>query len=589
MDTRDTSLRSSPENAEGRQRLQSWKEIAAYLQVSDRSARRWEKTEGLPIHRHLHQKRDSVYAEPAELDAWWSNRGPRLAEQQRVQTLRQRHRARWAALAVLAVVAAAVYFAWQRQQALVSTAKPINSLAVLPMENQSGDPAQDYFADGMTDALITELGKISTLKVISRTSAMQYKGVKKPLPQVARELHVEAVVEGAVAREGNHVRVNVQLLHGPSDRHLWAGSYQRETSSILALQSEVARAIAREIQVKVSPQEQARLAVARPVNPAAHEAYLRGRYYLEKWSADGIRQAQEYFQQAVTEDPNYALAYVGLAEAYRSLSNPYGIGIVPELSREEGEARERAATMKALELDETLGEAHVSLANIKFEQEWDFAAADQEFKRAIKLNPNYSQAYHWYSHYLMPMGRVHESLLASKRWVELDPLSPAASLHLGWHYLAARQYDQAVEQYRKTLQMDPNYIEAHRQLGQALLGKRMYDEAIRELQKAAELSDNRTFHLASLGEAYAVAGRRAEAQKILRELQDRAKRSYVHSYFFAILYARLGQRQRTLEFLQKAYHHHEPELVHLKLEPAFDSLNSDPRFQDLLRRMNFPQ
>jgi len=452
----------------------------------------------------------------------------------------------------------------------------IESLAVLPLANLSGDPQQDYFAEGMTEALIGDLAKIHSLRVISRTSVMRYKGSDKPLPQIAKELNVDAVVEGSVQRAGDRVRITAQLIYAPTDTHLWADSYERDLRDVLTLQSEVAQAIAHEIQIKMSAQEQARLARGRQVNPEAHEAYLKGRYYLEKWSPDGAKKAEEYFQEAVAKDPNYGPAYAGLAETYS-----WG---VPGLSPEEGAARTRDAALKALAVDDTLGEAHASLA-IVYQNDWDLPAADREFKKAIELNPNYGAAHHWYSHLLLAMGRFDESLTESQRFVELDPLSPAPHLHLGYHYLIARQYDDCIREELKTLQMDPNYIIAHSQLGQAYLGKGMYREAIQELEKARELSSDDPAYLAYLGHALGVAGRTNEARQVLEQLRKRP--GVVDSYpgYLAVVYAGLGDKEQALTWLEKAYEKRASWLVILQAEPVFSSLRSEPRFQALLRGM----
>ncbi|MGH9788794.1 MAG: tetratricopeptide repeat protein [Candidatus Acidiferrales bacterium] len=482
-----------------------------------------------------------------------------------------------AVVAAVVLLALAVGIVWQRLRAPA----PIRSLAVLPLENLSGDPTQEYFVDGMTEALTTDLAKISALKVISRASVMRYKETQKPLPEIAQELKVDAVVEGSVMRAGEKVRITVQLIEAKSDRHLWAESYERDVRDVLALQSELALAIATEINIKITAQEQARLGGARPVNPKAHEAYLRGRYYLEQWSPGSSKKAEEYFQQALAEDPNYALAYVGLAETY-------GLGN-PGLSSEDLAARERAATMKALELDDRLGEAHAALADLKLSQEWDFAGAEQEFKRAIELNPNYPFAHHRYSHYLTAVGRLEESLVESRKYLELDPLSPSPNLHLGYHYFVARQYDLAIEQLRKTVQMDPNYTDAHRVLGQAYLGKGMKKEAFEQLEKALELSERSPFHLTHLAEAYAATGQREQAQKLLNELRKRAKRDPVSLTWFARIYARLDEQDKAFQELEKAYEKHDSELVYLQEFAAFDRLRGDRRYGDLVRRIGFPQ
>ncbi len=459
------------------------------------------------------------------------------------------------------------------------SAAQIDSLAVLPLDNLSGDPEQEYFADGMTDTLIAELSKIGALKVISRTSTMRYKKSEKSIPEIGRELQVDAVVEGSVMRSGQRVRITAQLIDARTDRHLWAENYEGDLRDVFALQADVARAISKEIQIKVTAQEQARLAGPRPVNPEAHEAYLKGRYYLEKWSDDGATRAEEYFQRAIALDPNYALPYVGLAETYS-----FG---VPGSDPEESKNKQRAAAMKAMELDENLGEAHVSLAMLKF-GEWDFPGAETEFKRAIELNPNYAPGHHLYSHYLMAMGRADDSLRESLKLLELDPLSPAANLHLGVHYIVFRQFDRAIEQERKTLQMDPNYIEAHRALGGAYLGKKKYEEAFPQFERAVELSQRAPFYLGALAEAYAVAGRQAEARELLAEIQQRARAHPSSVVLLASIEARiygcLGEREKALSKLRGAYETHEVLLDEIRGWPVYDDFREDPRFRELVER-----
>jgi len=468
-----------------------------------------------------------------------------------------------------------------RDRLLGRTATPqIQSLAVLPLDNLSGDPEQEYFADGMTDTLITELSKIGALKIISRTSTMRYKQTDKSIPEIGRELKVDAVVEGSVMRSGDRVRITAQLIDARTDKHLWADNYEGELRDVFALQADVARAITKEIQITVTAQEQARLGQTGPVNPEAHEAYLKGRYHLEKWSAEGSKKAEEYFLQAIEIDPKYALPYVGLAETYT-----FG---VPGLSAQELEAKQKAAVAKALELNPSLGEAHVALAQLKHSTDWDFAGAEREYKAAIELNPSYGPAHHQYSHFLMDMGRFDESLRESLMNLELDPLSPHANLHLGNHYLAARQYDLAIEQEKKTLQMDPNYIEAHRQLGQAYLGKGMYEQALAELKRAAELAGRGSYHESRLAHAYAVAGRRAEAEKLLREFLAREKQGRVSPSRIAVIYAGLNDKDRAFEWLEKAYRERSSFPVGIKSQLEYDNLRDDPRYHDLLKRVGLP-
>jgi TolB-like protein/DNA-binding winged helix-turn-helix (wHTH) protein/Flp pilus assembly protein TadD len=482
----------------------------------------------------------------------------------------------FAVVALFAVLVGLNVGGWQER--LLGGAAPgqITSLAVLPLENLSGDPEQEYFADGMTDALISDLGKIEALRVISRTSVMQYKQVRKPLPEIARELDVDAVIEGSVLRAGKQVRITVQLMRAEPEEQLWSQSYQRDLSEILALQREVARAIAREIKIVVTPEEETRLAGARASNPGAYEAYLKGRY--QNSTAKGTKLAIEYFQQALEKDPNYAPAYAGLAQAY-NIARRRGV-----LPRKEAITRAKAAVEKALEIDPTLGEAHTSLARIRFSHDRDWSGAERAFKRAIELNPNNAATHHWYGHYLIQVGRMDESLTVARRLVEIDPISPGMNAHLGWAYFYARQYDRAIDQYRKALELDPNRISAHAGLGRAYLQKGMHEDAIAEFQKAVDLGG---WMKHDLGYAYAVTGKREEAVKTLEELLEQGKGAQPTG--LAQLYGALGEKDQAFAWLEKAYEEHDSWLGMLKADPHYDSLRSDPRFETLLQRMNFPE
>ncbi len=460
---------------------------------------------------------------------------------------------------------------------------PIQSIAVLPLANLSHDPEQEYFADGMTEALITELSQISSLKVISRTSVMHYKGSSEPLPQVARELNVNGIVEGSVLRSGDRVRITAQLIQAPSDTHLWAKSYERDLRDVLRLQSEVAQAIANEIKAKVTPQEQARLARAHLINPEAHEAYLNGRYYWNLRTEEGLKKGMEYFQQAIEKDPDYALAYAGLADSYVVLTE-WGL-----MAPKEGFPRAKAAASKALEIDETLAEAHVPLAAAKYGYEWDWAGGERELRRAIELNPGYASAHQWYAEYLSYTGRHNEAIAEIKRAQELDPLSPMVNQLVGGLLIFARRYDDAIAELRRTLELNPEFYPAHMNLGYAYGQQKHYAEAISEYQKAIALQEGNPGLKAKLARAYALSGKRREALKIASDLRQLSKQRYVSAYDAAQIYTALGDFDRAFVLLEKAYQEHASFLMLLQVEPANDPLRSDPRFQDLLRRMNFPQ
>ena len=488
-----------------------------------------------------------------------------------------------AALVVLLGALIATYFGGSRERMRnAASAAPITSLAVLPLTNLSGDPEQEYFADGMTETLITDLAKIRALKVISRTSVMQYKGSRKRLPEIARELGVDGVIEGSVMRSGNRVRITAQLIRASSDEHLWAENYERDLKDVLSLQSDVAQAIAREIKVAVTPEETTRLVRSRPVNPEAHEAYLRGRYYWNKSTEEGFKKAVGYFNQAIEKDPAYAPAYGGLAESYGVFGD---FEILPP---KEAYPQAEAAAIKALELDDTLVEAHTALGLVRFEYNRDWTAAEREFKRAIELNPSDPTAHQLYSWYLGAVLRRDESIAEGRRALELDPLSVFRNADLGQSLYLLRRYDRAIEQSKKALELDPNLDFAHWPLGMAYVQKAMYEEGIMHLQKAVTFSGGSPRYVAGLGYAYAVAGRKGEARKVLEKLKDLSKQRYVSPYFIATVYVGLGDTENAMKWLEKSYQDRSGWLAYVKSQPEFARLDSDPRFQDLLRRMNFP-
>jgi TolB-like protein/DNA-binding winged helix-turn-helix (wHTH) protein/Flp pilus assembly protein TadD len=463
---------------------------------------------------------------------------------------------------------------------LLGSAVPvrIQSIAVLPLENLSHEPEQEYFADGMTEELIKSLGKIGSLRVTSRTSVMRYKRTDKSLPQVARELNVDGIVEGTVQRSGDRVRITAQLIHAPTDRHLWAESYDRELKDVLTVQDEVARAIAHEINITLTPQEQMSLAAVHPVNPGAYEAYLKGRYYWNKRTAEGMKKASDYFQQSINQQPDYGLAYSGLADCNSGLTW-HGFA-----SPTEALPRAKTAALKAIEIDPTSGEAHASLALVLSHQR-DWAAAENEFKRALQLSPGYANAHHWYGDYLSVVGRHEEALVEAKRAFELDPLSPMINTWLGLRYYHARRYDEAIEQGRKILEFDPNFAAAHLLLGQAYVQKGLHAQAISDLQSATSLSGNSPLYLAQVGVAYAAAGNNAEALRVIDHLQKLATQRYVSSYGLAQIYAALGDEQHAMKWLQSAYDERAVWMQYIKVDPVLDSLRSQPRFQDLVRQM----
>jgi eukaryotic-like serine/threonine-protein kinase len=501
-------------------------------------------------------------------------------------TVPQRASQRWAYVAaVVACVALVAGLIWWKSQnsRRGSPAIPgaIQSVAVLPLENLSGDASQDYFADGMTDALITELSQIRKLRVISRTSVMQYKHTQRPLAEIARDLNVDAVVEGSVLRSNGRVRISAKLIQTSLEQNLWADSYERDFTDVLALQSDVATAIARGIQVELSEPEASRLATSRLVVPEAYEAYLKGRFEAAKRTPDGLKSAEEYFQQAVAKDPTYAAAYAGLAEALLNLGT---YQIQPPSS---AIPAAKAAAQKALELDDRLAEAHSALAAIRFYHlEWD--GVESEYQRAIALNPGYATAIHWYALYLASLGRSEESLTEIKLAREIDPRSLIINANVGWCYYLAGEIDRAIEEEKNTLKLDPGFIVAHGYLGQAYLEKKAYDSAIEEFRKSVSLSPGDPVRLADLGAAYASAGKTEAAQEILQQFMHAPASQYISPYAWATLYSGRKNKAETLTWLEKAYEERNSRMVNLAVHPMFAFLRGQPGFEQLLVRMNVP-
>jgi TolB-like protein/DNA-binding winged helix-turn-helix (wHTH) protein len=454
-------------------------------------------------------------------------------------------------------------------------------LAVLPFENLTGDPNQEYFSDGLTEEMITQLGRLDPrqLGVIARTSAMSYKHSSKAVDQIGRELGVNYILEGSARREGGRVRITAQLIQVRDQSHVWAAEYDREMQSVLQLQSEVADAIGNEVRLKLAPAQRVHQTNPPAVNPEAYEAYLKGRYFIEKWTEEGTRVGREYFEQSIQKDPNYALAYAGLADSY-----VWGrAGLPPE----EALRRARAAAKKALQLDSTLGEPHAALAQIKFVNDWDWAGAEAEFKRAIELNPNDTNALHMYSHYLLSMGRIQESFDVSRRALEHDPVSPTMQLHLGFHYLIAKQYDLAIPQYLKVLQADPSLADAHNQLAVAYRQKGLLDQSVAEYLQVENLLGMTSDQIAELKAAYARSGIRDFWLTVL-DFAETSDQTRISPYQVASYCAILDKKGEAFEWLEKAYQSHDSGLVAIKTDSDFDSLHSDSRYANLLRRMKLP-
>jgi TolB-like protein/DNA-binding winged helix-turn-helix (wHTH) protein/Flp pilus assembly protein TadD len=492
--------------------------------------------------------------------------------------LRPTHRAVVVTIVVLSLAILAVWLFRSRERPLAG----IRSIAVLPLDNLSGNPSQDYFSDGMTDELITDLAKIKALRVISRTSVMGYKGTHPHLPEIARQLNVEAVVEGSVLRVGDRVRITAQLIQVPADRHLWAESYEGNLSDTLALQNNVAQAIAEQIRIEVTPQEQAALKSVKTIDPATYEDYLKGRYFWSKRTADGLKKAVDYFNLAITREPNYAAAYSGLADTYALLGD-WQYAVMPT---KEAVPRAKAAALKALELDDTLSEAHNSLGFCLDGFDWNFDAAGREFRRAIELNPGYASAHHWYAWHLALLGRNDDALTEMRKAASLDPLSLNINSDLAELLLIAHFPDESIQQSRKTIDMDPTFSAAHNQLGQGYLAKHLYAEAITELQKAIQLSGDSPIFTANLARAYVAANRKADAVELLNDLKRSSVPGYPLAAEIAMVYTALGDKDHAMTWLEKGYEERfNPGVL---LRSCFDPIRSDPRFKELVRRIGLP-
>lgn len=455
----------------------------------------------------------------------------------------------------------------------------IASLAVLPLQNLSGDAKQEYFADGLTEELITDLAQIKALRVISQTSVMGYKRTHEPLPQIARELNVDAVVEGAVLRSGDQVRVTAQLIDARKDGYLWAKSYEGNLRDVLKLQASVAGAIAREIKVAVTPREQQRLARSASVNPEAYEAYLKGRAETNRDTEHDWLQAKQYFEQAARIEPGYAPPYAGLADYYL---------LTDSLAPSEGMKQARRYALKALDLDPDSAEAHVSLATVRSDEDWDWPGAEKEYRRALDLDPSDAQAHRLYAFFLSDMARAEEASAEIKQARELDPLSVQTVSMEGWISYYAGQYDQAIERCTKAANLEPDSASAHDCLGLSFLAEKSYGTAVKECREAVSLSDNDVFQAVDLARAYALSGNAAAAQSMVRDWREHAGQRYVPPSFFAQVFVALGENNQALTWLEKAYSARDPYLSRLRVEPAFDPLRSNPRFQDLIRRLRFP-
>jgi TolB-like protein/DNA-binding winged helix-turn-helix (wHTH) protein/Flp pilus assembly protein TadD len=504
----------------------------------------------------------------------------RWKQQQSLGTIK-RHKVSVAVTLVLsmAAVAAAVYF-----NPSGGGGQAIDSLAVLPFVNVDGNPDTEYLTDGITDGLINSLSQLPRLKIMSRNSVFRYKGREMDAQAAGKQLGVRAVLTGRVAPHGDGVSISIELVDARDNRHLWGERYNYKLSEIPAVQAELSRDISENLRLKLSGEDKQRLTKRYTENAEAFDLYLKGRFYLNALTPEEDKKSLEYFQRAIDKDPRYGPAYAGLAEYYAGVAYAVTTSSIPP---KEAYSKAKAAALRAVELDDTLAEAHTSLGIIAMLHEWDWNGTEREFKRAISLNPNYVNAHHWYSHYLMYTGRFAESLAESQRVLALDPLDVAMNFHLGFHYFNARQYDQAIAQLQKVLGMDRKYSEAHVILGLVYGQKGLYKEAVTELQQSMGLGG--ADHRGNIGRVYAASGKRDEAQKLLNQLQEESKHKYVSPYNGALIYEGLGQKDQAFAWLEKAYEERDSNIINLKVDPQFDSLHSDPRFTDLLRRVGLPQ
>ncbi|HET7695366.1 MAG TPA: tetratricopeptide repeat protein [Vicinamibacterales bacterium] len=571
--------------------LDSWKDIAAYLKRDISTVQRWERREGMPVHRHVHDVRGSVYAFRSELDVWLDSRRRRLEQEvdqptaetaeSVVPAFHRRPIGRYSLLAgaMMALGAAATYLLLPDR---IAPTRPVSvrSLAVLPLQNLSADPAQEFFVDGMTDALIGRLSRIPDIRVISRTSAMHFKGTRLPLPEIARALQVDAIIEGSVVRSGSRLRISVQLIRAATDDHLWSGNYDRELRDVLNLQDEVAQAIARQIQITIGGQESGRRDAPR-VSPDAYEDYLRGRFALNQGPTPRFDESVRYFEAALAKDPSFAPAYSGLATAYNGLGSVFGGAPPPD-----AQAKATRAAQQALELDSQLAEAHVVLAEALLWR-WQWTDAEASYARAIDLNPNEASAHAGRARWLLAQGRVAEALVSARRARELDPLALYGT-DIGWILFHARRYSEAIRELQTVLAVRPDDSRALWFVGFALIEQGQPKEAVKVLERTASISNRNPAVLGVLARAYARAGRRTDALRIVDELNRRRLASYVPPAAFVNAYLGLADHDQTFVWLERAYQERSGILQFLKVHPFFDPVRGDPRFAELVRRLNFP-
>jgi TolB-like protein/Tfp pilus assembly protein PilF len=495
-----------------------------------------------------------------------------------VAGIRQSNKAALVAVAgVLVLILSGAYFYFSR-----SRENTIDSIAVLPFVNVDGDPDMEYLSDGITESLTDSISQLPNLSVIAHSSVFRYKG-RNPDPQtVGKELGVRALLTGRITQRGDRLVISAELVDVGNNRRLWGGQYDRRPSDILAIQSEISREISEQLRSRLTNEEQKRLTKHYTENTEAYQDYLKGRYYWNKRTGEDIKRAIDYFNQAIEKDPTYALAYVGLADCYIVIPN------YSDVSTQEAYIKAKAAATKALEIDDSLAEAHTSLGGIKSDFEWDFAGAEKELKRALTLNPNYATAHHWYAQFLSTMGRHDEAIAEIKRAQSLDPLSLIINAVAGDTYTKARQYDLAIDQLRKTIEMDKNFSRAYRFLGNVYIEKEMYTEAIAAYRTADGVAGRGLERTDALQQAFAAGGSDGYWKKQLDFLKADSEKGALLDYAIASVYARLGDKEQAINWLEKAFRSHDPYLVYLKIDRPFDSLRSDARVVDLMRRVALP-
>jgi TolB-like protein/Tfp pilus assembly protein PilF len=591
MEERSTG--APPSGASPAARLESWKEIATYVKKDVTTVQRWEKREGLPVHRHLHDKRGSVYAFPAEIDEWMRGRSQRLDEEekepQRNDGLSPEKAANvertapssttfrpyfWVigVAAVALVLCAYLIFRHGKE-----TQPKITSLVVLPLKNLSGDPSQEYLADGMTESIIGRLSAIHGLRVISRTSSMHFKDTQLSAPEIAKALNVDALVEGSVIRDGNRVRVHAQLIRTATDEHFWSETYDRDLGDALSLESEVAQSIASKVEVTITGEEHSRLVAARHVAPEIYESYLKGQF-IEGLSRASIEKKISYFEDAIRKDPTFAPAYLGLASAYDDLGTIF-VGLPPAEIR----PKVISAAEKALELDPELSDAHVLLAGI-YQVEWKWSDAETEYKRALAIRPNDANAHNAYSSWLLCQGRTEEALSWAERARQLDPLGDAAN-NIGSILFHSHRYHEAIKELRSELAVHPGAAYTQWNLGFVLIANGQAEEAIPLLENTASQMERSPGSIELLAAANARAGHRKEALRLIDELKQRGKTSYVPAGAFINPYLALGDYDEAFVWFDRACQEHSNIIQFLKVHPFFEPVRNDPRFKVLLHRV----